>query len=163
MDPTTTDEDWRTFTDPHGYFHIELPASWRVEQSDGPFFHGHHAAHRFLTTLEPAANDNSSRRTWMTIRIEQYAETPPPMKGSQEPTDLQYLRTYRIIHGSDWLTCVVGHLRIHIEYQIQGISHPHAYRPMGWEPPAPLSQDEQRRRLAIVQRIIASFALLPSG
>lgn len=164
MDPTTAEENWRPFTDPYGHFRIEIPASWRVEQSDGPFTHGRHAARRFLTLLEPSPSGSSTRRIWMTIRIEQYAETPPLIsKGLPESADVQYLRTYHVAHESDWLTCVVGHIHIHIEYRIQDIPVSSPYKSMEWEPPAPLSPDEQRKRLALVKRIIASFDLLALG
>ncbi|MGZ3675538.1 MAG: hypothetical protein ACXVCO_14630 [Ktedonobacterales bacterium] len=164
MDTTATDETWRLFTDPHGYFHIEIPDSWRVEQTDGPRFLRNNedswTPHTFMTRLTPAVDDIDidTRRIGMTIRIDQYAETPPSIKGLQDPTDLAYIRTYRVVHDGGWLVVTVGHLRIDIQYQIQHMSH--AYRPMGWEPPAPLSPDEQHKRLALIQRIIASFDLL---
>jgi len=99
----------------------------------------------------------------VTIRIEQFAETPPPISGNRpELTDLNALRAYRIAHDADWLTCIVGQTRVHIEYGIQGVSH--VYHAIDWEPPAPLSPDERRKRLALVQRIIDSFDLLaPDG
>ena len=98
----------------------------------------------------------------MTIRVEQFDETPPPIFGDiQEPTDLDFLHTYRVKHDSDWLTVVVGHLRIHVQYGIQSVSR--KYHSEDWQPPAPLSSDEQHRRWALVQRIINSFELLVSG
>jgi hypothetical protein len=99
----------------------------------------------------------------VTIRIEQFAKAPPPItRDHPEPTDLNALRAYRIAHDSDWLTCIVGYARIHIQYEIQGVAG--AYHAMDWEPPAPLSPDERRGRLALVQRIIDSFdALAPDG
>lgn len=114
------------------------------------------------TTLRPAATDSDVVRMGlmsMTIRLEAFTEPPPPIsRDLPEPSDLGYLRSYRITHDKDWLQCTVGHLRVHIQYELQRVSR--TYHPLGWEPPAPLSPDERQRRLSLIQRIIGSFELL---
>jgi hypothetical protein len=98
----------------------------------------------------------------MSIRIEQFDDTPPPIFGDiHEPTDLSFLRTHCVTHNSDWLTGIAGHLRVHVQYGIQSGSR--KYTSEDWQPPALLSSDEQHRRRALVQRIINSFELLVSG
>ena len=44
------------------------------------------------------------------------------LTGSPDPTNVGSFRHYRISHDRDWLTCVVGHLRVHIQYEIQAVS-----------------------------------------
>ncbi len=168
MDMSTDEQNWwRLFTDPHGRFHVEVPTSWHVEQSEGAFTHSHQGhvwqGRRYFTHLLSPGSGSNVRRMSLTIRIEQFAETPPPITGDlPEPTDLKTLRAYRIAHDSDWLTCIVGYARVHIQYEIQGVSG--VYHAVDWEPPAALSPDERRRRLALVQRIIDSFDLFaPDG
>ena len=117
--------------------------------------------HRSITYLLPPRG-SETRRMSVSIRVEQYAETPPPIfKDRPEPTDGGFFRSYCVADDSDWLSCVVGHVRVHIQYEIQGVSR--AYHPLGWEPPAPLLPDELQRRLALVQRIIHSFDWLAPG
>jgi len=162
MDEST----WRQFTDPHGCFRIEIPASWQVDLWDGSFTHGQHGrvwhGTRFVTELHSLVGDTNTWSTSVTIRIEQFDGTLPPIFGDiPEPTDVSFLRTRRATHDSDWLTCILGHARIHIQYAIQHMSH--AYHHEDWQPPASLSPDEQHRRRAFVQRIINSFDLLASG
>lgn len=170
MDAAHDDMHWRQFTDPRARFRVEIPAAWHVKQSEGTFTHTHqgHVWHgqRVWTTLRPAATDSDVIRMGlmsMTIRLEAFTEPPPPISwDSPEPSDLSYFRSYRITHDGDWLHCSVGHVRVHIQYEIHRVSR--TYPPLGWEPPAPLSPDERQRRLALIQRIIGSFDLLaPSG
>lgn len=112
-----------------------------------------------ITYLHAPAGRGAERRLSMSIGIERYAEVPPPvLTGPPDPTDVGYFRRYRLSHDADRLTCAVGHLRVHISYEIQGLSH--AYHPAGWEPPAPLSSDERQERLLVVGRIIDAFELL---
>lgn len=162
MDEST----WRQFTDPHRRFRIEIPSSWQVGQSEGAFTHRQQEriwqGIRCITELHPPDGGTNSWSMGVTIRIEQFDDTPPPIFGDiQEPTDLGFLRTHRVMHDSDWLTGIVDQLRVHIQYSIQSLSR--KYHPEGWEPPAPLSPDEQHRRRALIQRIINSFDLLVPG
>jgi hypothetical protein len=157
----------RHYGDPQGLFRVEIPASWRVQQTEGTFTHGQQGrfweGERTLTSLHaPTSRGEEERRLWVWISIERYAETPPPvLRGSADPTDVESLRRYRLSQDVDWRTCAVGHLRVHIQYEIQGLSP--AYHPAGWEAPAPLSPDERQERLLVVQRIIDSFELLATS
>lgn len=165
MDSSIGEPTWRMFSDSHGYFHAEVPASWDVKQSEGAFTHSCQGrvwqGRRFLTQLLPPPGDSDARHTSVTIRIEEYAETPPPIaRDHPELTTLSALRAYRVTHDTDWLICTVGNLRAHIEYEIQGVSG--AYHPAGWELPPALSTGERHRRLALVQHIIVSLDLLPN-
>jgi hypothetical protein len=166
MDMLMDESIWRQFTDLHGYFRVDIPASWQVDQSEGTLTHSQQGriwhGTDFITQLHPPVGDENTRHMGMAIRVEQFDDTPPPIFGDiQEPTDLDFLRTYRVIHDSDWLSGIEGHLRVHVQYLIQGVSH--KYHSEGWEPPAPLSLGEQHRRWALVQRIINSFDLLVSS
>ena len=157
------EQTWRQYGDPHGLFRVEIPASWSVQRTEGKLAHrqqgrvweGEHS----ITYLHAPAGQGEERHLSVSIRIERYAEAPPPiLKGSPDPTDVGYFRRYRISDDADWLTCAVGHLRVNITYEIQGVSR--AYHPAGWEAPAPLSPDEQQQRLLVVQHIIDSLELL---
>ena len=157
---------WRQFTDPHARFCVDIPASWQVDLWEGVFTHSQHGrvwqGRRFIAGIHPPEGDTNTWSMGLTIRIEQFDDTPPPIFGDmQEPTDLSFLRTHHVMHDGDWLTVVVGHVRVHIQYAIQSLSL--KYHPDGWDPPAPLSSDEQHRRRALVQRIINSFELLVSS
>lgn len=157
---------WHQFTDPHARFRVDIPAFWQVGQSESAFTHRQqeHIWHGawFLTKIFQPDEGEDVRRTGVTIRIEQFDDTPPPIFGDiQEPTDLSFLRTHRVTYDSDWLTGIVGHVRVHVQYAIQRVSR--KYHPEDWQPPAPLSSDEQHRRRALVQHIINSFELLVSG
>lgn len=157
---------WRQFTDPHGRFRIVIPASWQVNQSESAITHSQHEriwhGTRFFTQLQPSDGDEDARYMSVTIRVEQFDDTPPPIFGDiPEPTNLDFLRAYRVMYDSDWLAGTVGYMRVHVEYVIQSVSR--KYHREGWEAPAPLSLDEQHRRWARVQRIINSFDLLVSG
>jgi hypothetical protein len=166
MDMSMDESNWREFTDPHGRFRVDIPASWRVDQSESALTHSQQGrvwhGTRFIAKLHPPDGDENTRHMSVTIRIEQFNETPPPIFWDMpEPTDLGFLRTYRVIYDSDWLSGIVGHLRVHVQYGIQRVSR--KYHPEGWQLPAPLSLGEQHRRRALVQRIINSFELLVSG
>lgn len=162
MDASLCEQSWRQFSDPHGLFTVEVPASWDVDQTDGTFTHGHQGrrwlGRRHLTTLQPPGDQNGEHQLWVTIRVEQYGETPPPItKDFPEPTSLRFLRAYRVAPDAEWLTCVVGHVRVQFQYAIQGVAT--AYVPAGRTSPAALSPEERERRLALVQHIIDSFDL----
>src|SRR6185437_16606918 len=77
MDEST----WRQFTDPHGCFRIEIPASWQVDLWDGSFTHGQHGrvwqGTRFVTELHSLVGDTNTWSTSVTIRIEQFDGTLP--------------------------------------------------------------------------------------
>lgn len=157
---------WRQFIDPHGRFRVDFPASWQVDQSETAFTHRQQEriwhGTWVITELHPPFEDENTWGMGVTIRIEQFDDAPPPIfREILEPTDLGFLRTHHVMHDGDWLTVVVGHLRVHVRYAIQSLSR--KYHPDGWDPPAPLSSDEQHRRRALVQRIINSFELLVSG
>lgn len=87
-----------------------------------------------------------------------YGGSTPITWDTIEPNSFNALQTYRMTHDSDWLSCTVGHMRLHFQCQTQQVSR--AYPPLGWEAPLPLLQDELRRRLMLVQRIFDSLKLL---
>jgi hypothetical protein len=109
--------------------------------------------------MVPLLTDSDARPMSVMIRVEQFTEIPPPITWNTiEPNSFDALQTYRMTHDSDWLSCTVGHMRLHFEYQIHRVSR--AYPPPGWEAPFALSQDELRGRLMLVQRIFDSLKLL---
>jgi hypothetical protein len=157
------EQTWRQYGDPQGLFRVEIPASWSVQRTEGKLTRGQHGriweGEHSITYLHAPAGWGEERYVSVSIRIERYAEAPPPdRKGPPDPTDVGYFRRYRISHDADWLRCTVGHLRVNIQYEIQSVSG--AYHSADWEPPAPLSLDERQERLRLVQRIIDSFELL---
>jgi hypothetical protein len=160
----TSDATWRSTTDPHGFFRVEIPASWSAHQSSGTLTRSLHGrsweGRSFTTQLAPPTGDGTS--PWhmgVSIRIERFGETPPLIfRDFDEPTDASFLRAYPITEESNWLSCTSGNLRVHVQYQIAHLSN--TYHPWGWEPPAPLSPAERQERLALVRRITASFELL---
>jgi hypothetical protein len=160
------EQTWHQYSDPQGHFRVEIPASWRVQRTEGTLTHrqqgrvweGEYA----ITNLQAPIGQGEERHLSVSIRIEQYAEAPPPvLKGPPDPTDVGYFRHYRVSHDTEWLRCAVGHLRVNIQYEIQAVSR--AYHPADWKPPAPLSPDERQERLLLVQRLIDSFELLASS
>jgi hypothetical protein len=163
MNSTTGDEPWHLYTEPYRLFRVEIPVSWRVHASESALAHGYQGriweGRRYHTHLFPPASGQDTRLMSVSIRIERYTAIPPPItKDVVEPTGLDFLHIYRVVHGADWLSCIVGSLRIQIQYEIQGISR--AYHDEDWEPPPPLSPGERHERLALIQRIIDSFELL---
>jgi hypothetical protein len=166
MGQAKDEQTWRHYGDPGGLFRLEIPDSWSVQRTEGKFTHGQQGRFwegvRSITTLRAPSDGDEERYLWVSIRIDQYAEAPPPfLKGSPEPADVEYFRRYRIAQDGDWLMCLVGHWRVHISYEIQAVSG--AYHSVGWEPPAPLSPEERQERLFVVQRTIESFELLSTG
>lgn len=156
----TDEESWCPFLDPYGYFRAEIPTSWHIEQSKGTLTHTYKEhvwqGHRIFTHMAPLLTDSNARLMSVVIRVEQFTEVPPPITWDTiEPNSFNALQTYRMTHDSDWLSCTVGHMRLHFQCQTQQVSR--AYPPLGWEAPLPLLQDELRRRLMLVQRIFDSL------
>lgn len=164
MDSEFYEKNWIVIADVFGYFRVTIPATWYVNQSESAFtlrIHEHvWNGHCYSTNMsQPLIRDNRARRIAVGIRIEQFTETPPTMKGDvPHLPSFEALRAYRILHDSDWLTCVEKPLRIHIQYGIQYLIPGH--RPSGWEASPPLAAEERQQRLWAMERILKSLELL---
>lgn len=168
MNSALGDQAWTTFVDPQGFFRVEIPLGWEVRHPVGvgtlrlPYQGKVWIARTYHTSLGPISPPMPNDSVWgmgVTIRIEQFDELPPPEKEQELPSPtFETMRRYRVQYESDWLTCQTGRIRLNFQYSIRSLRR--VYRSLGWEPPPPLTPDEERARLALVQRILGSLRLL---
>lgn len=81
MPTSSSDLTWREFTESHGYFRIQIPTTWQVEQSDAPMTSVRRGRHwegrRYLIILSPPPSGEAAREMSMTLQVQHFADAPP--------------------------------------------------------------------------------------
>lgn len=169
MSDTAPLASWRAFIDPRGYFRFQMPDDWSVALNEHSFTFSKSGQvwpdASYLTALRPPDSPDEAGRHWgVTVRVDQYADTPSNISKGRlpsEPSDPGFIGRYRLAHPCDNVMIATGHMRVWVQYDVARV--PSHYRSFADAVPPPLTADEQRDRLAVIQRIVASFELLADG